>query len=70
MERGAWWATIHRVAKSQTLLKRLSVHTCAHTHTHTHTAIPRDIPERIPSRQQAGKGPSYNHREMNSANTL
>ena len=38
MDRGAWWATIHRVTKS---LTRLSVHThtrmCACTHTHTHT---------------------------------
>ena len=24
---GAWWAIIHRVAKSQTLLKQLSMHT-------------------------------------------
>ena len=27
MDRGAWWATVHRVAKSQTQLKRLSLHT-------------------------------------------
>ena len=26
MDRGAWWATVHRVAKSQTRLKRLSTH--------------------------------------------
>ena len=26
MDRGAWWATVHRVAKSQTRLKRLSMH--------------------------------------------
>ena len=32
MDRGTWWATIHRVTKS---LTRLSVHT--HTHVHTHT---------------------------------
>ena len=34
MDRKAWWATVHRVAKSWTLL---SVHAraCAHTHTHT-----------------------------------
>ena len=25
MDRGAWWATVHRVAKSQTWLKRLSM---------------------------------------------
>ena len=24
MDRGAWWATVHRVAKSQTQLKRLN----------------------------------------------
>ena len=33
MDRGAWQAMVHRVAKSQTQLKQLSVHT--HTHTHT-----------------------------------
>ena len=27
MDRGAWLATVHRVAKSQTQLKRLSMHT-------------------------------------------
>ena len=36
MERGAWRATLYRVAKSWTQLKRLS----AHTHTHTqHTKM-------------------------------
>ena len=38
MHRGAWWATVCGVAKSQT---QLSVHTFArvrvHTHTQTHT---------------------------------
>ena len=28
MDRGAWWATIHRVTKSQTQLKWLSTHAC------------------------------------------
>ena len=27
MDRGAWWAAVHRVAKSQTPLKQLSMHT-------------------------------------------
>ena len=27
-DRGAWWATIHRVAKSQTGLKQLSMLAC------------------------------------------
>ena len=31
MDRGAWWATIHRVAKSQTQLKQLSPHTSCFT---------------------------------------
>ena len=33
MDRGAWWATVHGVAKGQT---QLSVHT--HTHTHPFNA--------------------------------
>ena len=28
MDRGAWWAAVHRVAKSQTQLKWLSTHVC------------------------------------------
>ena len=43
---GAWQAMVHRVAKSQTLLKGLNTHTRAHTHTHTHldTDIYQDPP--------------------------
>ena len=26
MDRGAWWAAVHRVAESQTRLKQLSMH--------------------------------------------
>ena len=37
MDRGAWWATVHRVTKSWTQLKWLTTHT--HTHTHTHNKI-------------------------------
>ena len=40
MDRGAWWATIHGVTKSWTLLsthRLLCIHT--HTHSHTHTLI-------------------------------
>ena len=39
LDRGAWWATVHRVAKSWTQLKPLSacVHARARTRTHTHT---------------------------------
>ena len=31
MDRGAWWATVHRVTKSQTGLKGLSMHTVFHS---------------------------------------
>ena len=34
MDRGAWWAAIHGVAKNRT---RLNTRARAHTHTHTHT---------------------------------
>ena len=37
MDRGAWWATAHMAAKSQTQLKRLKTHTHTHPHTYTHT---------------------------------
>jgi len=44
IDRGAWWATVYGVAKSQTWLSR--VHTCTLTpvslslsHTHTHTPL-------------------------------
>ena len=30
MDRGAWWATVHRVSKSRTLLRRLSTHGWTH----------------------------------------
>ena len=35
MDRGAWWAAVHGVAKSQT---PLSARTHTHTHIHTHTS--------------------------------
>ena len=31
MDREAWWATVHSVAKSWTQLKRLSMHADSHT---------------------------------------
>ena len=32
MDRGAWWATVHRIARSQTQLKQLNTHTLIHLH--------------------------------------
>ena len=43
MDRGAWQATVHGVAESQTRLKRLSTHTCMHTQYFTHNL--KEIPE-------------------------
>ena len=28
MDRGAWWATVHKVTQSWTQLKQLSIHVC------------------------------------------
>ena len=28
VDRGAWWAAVHRITQSQTRLKRLSMHAC------------------------------------------
>ena len=30
IDRGAWWATVHEVAKSQTQLERFSMHACSY----------------------------------------
>ena len=42
MDRGAWWATVHRITKNQTRLKQHThtehTHTL-NTHTHTHTLV-------------------------------
>ena len=39
MDRGAWQATVHRVAKSQTRLKRLSMHMCTFIYIHIYIYI-------------------------------
>ena len=31
MNRGAWWAAVHKVAKSQTGLKQISTYTAQHS---------------------------------------
>ena len=35
MDRGAWWTTVHRVPKSRTRLKHLSMHVCPSSHEKT-----------------------------------
>ena len=45
MDRGAWRATVHRVAKNQTQLKQLSMHACTYlcvykqVHVHAHACV-------------------------------
>ena len=43
MDRGAWWATVHGVAKSWMKIESMCAHVrmcmCAHTHTHTHNSF-------------------------------
>ena len=36
MNRGAWWAAVHRVAQSRTRLKRLSMHAYIYIYIYTH----------------------------------
>ena len=40
MDRGAWRAAVHGVAKEWDMTERLSTHTHTHTHTNTHTHPP------------------------------
>ena len=51
MHRGAWWATVHGVAKSQTqlsmcvcLCRHAHARACTHTHTHTQTHTLSSLP--------------------------
>ena len=37
MDRGAWRATVHVVAKESDMTEHVRVHTHTYTHTHTHT---------------------------------
>ena len=46
MDRGAWWVTVFRVAKSQIQLSN-----CTHTHTHTHTHTLISMPSNVGSAQ-------------------
>ena len=48
MDRGTWWATVHGVTKSQTRLKRLSMHT--HTHMDEKGLRGLECQERTPGR--------------------
>ena len=57
-DRGAWWAMVHRVTKSQTQLKRLSIHytytyTYTNTYTYTYTCFPgSSVVKNLPAKQE------------------
>ena len=64
MDRGAWWAAVHRVAQGQARLKRLSMHACMHAwekemaiHSHSST-----LSWRIPGMEESsGLPPMESH---------
>ena len=31
MDRGAWWATVHKITQNRTQLRQSSIHECTHT---------------------------------------
>ena len=55
MDRGAWWAAIHRVAQSWTRLQQLSMHACIEKEMVTHSSV---LTWRIPGTEEPGGLPS------------
>ena len=58
VDRGAWWAAVHRVAQSRIRLKRLSMHACMHAlekEMATHSSI---LAWSIPGTEEPGGLPS------------
>ena len=55
MDRGAWWATVHKVAKSRSQLKRLSKHTAAPLHLKTAQTPPSSSGKAVQSAPVDGR---------------
>ena len=55
VDRGAWWAAVHRVAQSQTRLKQLSMHACIGGRNGN---TPHILAWRIPGMEEPGWLPS------------
>ena len=55
IDRGAWWAAIHRVAQSWTRLQQLSMHACIEKEMATHSSV---LTWRIPGTEEPGGLPS------------
>ena len=45
MDRTAWWATVHSVAKSRTQLKQIGMHTCRR-HGHGSCDVTKDLAQK------------------------
>ena len=58
VDRGAWWAAVHRVAQSRTQLKRLSMHACVGEGNGNPLRI---LAWRIPGTEEPGGLPSMGH---------
>ena len=55
VDRGAWWAAVHRIAQSRTRLKRLSMHDALDKEMATQSSI---LAWRIPGTEEPGGQPS------------
>ena len=58
VDRGAWWASVHRVAQSRTWLKRLSMHACMHALEKEMATQSSILAWRIPGAEEPGGLPS------------
>ena len=57
MDRGAWWATVHRVAKSPKRLKRLSMHVCSIHQMKNFSSVLKDVsPRTLPVLEELLRG--------------
>ena len=51
VDRGAWWAAVHRVAQTRTRLRRLSMHACIQKAMAAHSSV---LAWRIPGTEEPG----------------
>ena len=64
MDRGAWWATVHGVAKSRIPLSYQAQNAHTHTHTHTHAHIYMKYPQEVPPCTPPNHNPSLPPKEQ------
>ena len=66
MDRGAWWAAVHRVAQSQTWLKKLSMHVLEKEMA-THSSI---LAWKIPRTEEPARLQSWGCKELDTTERL